>query len=166
MRPRPTPPSCCSSWPAQKGDAATLPVLRGLMRSPSFVALCGGDLAHEAEQMLIRAAAGDDLAFREALTHRLAGMRAELAGPSPTPLERLLVERVVGCWLQVQDADGRSAQAERDGWMAVREYAQKRQDRAHKRFLSGIRMLALVRKLALPAIQLNIGKEQVNVVGR
>jgi hypothetical protein len=37
-------------------------------------------------------------------------------------------------------------------------------DRAHRRYLSALRTLALVRKLALPVLQVNIaGKQQVNV---
>jgi len=36
-------------------------------------------------------------------------------------------------------------------------------DKAHDRFLSAVRTLAQVRKLALPTLQLNIGKNKVNV---
>ena len=35
--------------------------------------------------------------------------------------------------------------------------------RAHSRFLSAVRTLAQVRKLALPTLQLNIARNQVNV---
>jgi len=38
-------------------------------------------------------------------------MRTELAGPRPSPIERLLVQRVVACWLQVYHADAMAAQA-------------------------------------------------------
>jgi hypothetical protein len=89
---------------AQGGDASTLPVLRQMLDSPGVVDLLGGDPARQA-------AAGDDLAFKEALARKMQLLRAELAGPSSTALERLLVERVVACWLQVQDADIRYAQA-------------------------------------------------------
>ena len=60
---------------------------------------CGGNLTLQVERSLIEAAAGKNLAFREALGPKLDRMRAELAGPSPTPVERLLVERIVTCWL-------------------------------------------------------------------
>ena len=42
---------------------------------------------------------------------------------------------------------------------------QQRIDKAHARFLSSLRTLAQVRKLALPALQVNIAKSQVNVAG-
>jgi len=150
---------------AQSGDASTLSVLYKRMENPKFVRQCGGDLAHQAEQSLIEAAAGKDLAFQEALTRKLELMRGELAGSNPTSLERLLVERVVACWLQVQDADVRYGQGQKDCTMKPGEYQQKRQDRAHKRYLSALKTLALVRKLALPVLQVNIASKQVNVAG-
>jgi hypothetical protein len=91
-------------------------------------------------------------------------LREELAGPSPTPLERLLVERVVACWLQVQDADVRYAQAKSLS-LEWSKHHQQRMDRAHKRYLSAIKALTLVRKLALPVLQVNIARKQVNVAG-
>jgi len=36
-------------------------------------------------------------------------------------------------------------------------------DKAHARFLSSLRTLAQVRKLALPTLQVNIARNQVNV---
>src|SRR5262249_40582292 len=149
---------------ARGGDASTLPVLRRMLQDPEAVDLFGGDLAFQAEQSLIGAAAGEDLAFKEALTRKLALLRAELAGPNPTPVERLLVERIVACWLQVQDADVRYAQAKNLS-LDWGDYYQRRMDRAHKRYLAAIKTLALVRKLAVPVLQVNIARKQVNVAG-
>jgi hypothetical protein len=42
-------------------------------------------------------------------------------------------------------------------------YYQRSIDRAHKRYLSSVKALALVRKLALPVLQVNIARRQVNV---
>ncbi len=149
---------------AMSGDTSTLPALRRMLENPAKVDAMGGDLARQAEQSLINAAAGDNLAFKEALTRKLGLLRAELAGPNPAPLERLLVERVVACWLQVQDADVRYAQAKNLSleWC---KYYQQRMDRAHKRYLSAIKALAVVRKLALPVLQINVARRQVNVAG-
>jgi hypothetical protein len=149
---------------AQRGDASTLPALRQLLQRPEVVDAMGGDLAGQAEQSLIKAAAGDDLAFQEALTRKLELLRAELAGPSPSPVERLLVERAVACWLQVQDADVRYAQGKNLS-LAQGDYHQRRMDHAHRRYLSALKTLALVRKLAVPVLQVNIARKQVNVAG-
>jgi len=150
---------------AQSGDASTLPALRKLLQDPASVDHFGGNLAEQAELSLIEAAAGKNLMFREALLRKLELMRAELAGPDPTPLERMLVGRVVACWLQVQDADVRYAQGQQGCTFAQGEYHQRRMDRAHKRYLSAIKTLALVRKLALPVLQVNIARKQINVAG-
>jgi hypothetical protein len=146
---------------AQNGDTSTLPVLRMLLQDPGAVNRFGGNLAEQAEQSLIRAAAGDDLVFHEALTCKLEMLRDELGGSNPTPVERLLVERIVTCWLQVQDADVRYAQAKNLS-LEWGDYYQRRMDRAHKRYLSALRTLALVRKLALPVLvqQINVAAQQ------
>jgi hypothetical protein len=38
-------------------------------------------------------------------------------------------------------------------------------DHAHRRFLSALRLLTAVRRLPRPAVQVNIGEQQVNVSG-
>jgi hypothetical protein len=96
---------------------------------------------------------------------KLELVRDELSGPAPTPVERLLVERVVTCWLQVHLADLLLAQNAATLNFVQGEYYQRARDRAHKRFLSSIKTLALVRKMALPVLQVNIAKKQVNMVG-
>ena len=94
-------------------------------------------------------AAGAPLLFREALTVTMDSLRSSLAGPEPSPLEKLLVERIVATWLQVYQADfeatGCIECSNADG-----TYRQQRQDRANRRFLSACRTLAHVRRLALP----------------
>ena len=47
--------------------------------------------------------------------------------------------------------------------IAQANYHAQKIDRAHSRFLSAIRTLAQVRKLALPTLQVNIARNQVNV---
>src|SRR5262249_18691992 len=90
-------------------------------------------------------------------------MRAELLGSDPTPVERLLVERVVACWLQVQDAEVRFAQAQGNLSIKQADYYQRRMDGANKRYLAALKALALVRKLALPVLQITVAGKQVNV---
>jgi hypothetical protein len=47
-------------------------------------------------------------------------------------------------------------------WAQVQEY-QKWLDRAHRRYLSALKTLATVRRLLVPAVQVNIADKQVNV---
>jgi hypothetical protein len=148
---------------AEKGDASTLPAVRQLVKIPKVMDLCGGDLARQTEASLIAKASGDNLALREALHRKLELLRAELAGPIPTPLERLLVERVAVCWLQLHYYDVLLAQHEEKLSLAQGDYHHRRCDRAQRRYLSALKALALVRKLALPVLQVNIAKKQINV---
>jgi hypothetical protein len=91
-------------------------------------------------------------------------MRVEVAGDNPSPLERLLAERVVATWLEVQLFEGLYAVGMKDGTSIQDDHRQKRLDRAHRRHLSAIRTLAQIRKLG-PAMQINIAEKQINTAG-
>lgn len=149
---------------AKKGDASTLPILRKMMQAPGFADLCGGALDREAERSLIEAVAGKDLAFREAITRKLELLRAELTGADPTPAERLLAERAAACWLQVCAADISYAQA-KNPTMIQCDYAERKMDRAHKRFLQAVRTLELVRRLAVPVLRIERPKPVLRLAG-
>lgn len=149
---------------ARAGDESAMPALKAILdRLPIIREDLGGDLERTVEFVMCRTLGGTkDLAFREAVRRKLASLREELAGPQPCPAERLLVDRVVACWLQVQEADWRYVTAS-DCSTAQANYHLKRQDRAHRRFLSAMKTLATVRKMALPTLQVNIAENQVNV---
>ena len=89
-----------------------------------------GDLAQTTEIALVQKLAGDQLLFREGLHRRADALRKELLGPHPAPLEKILVDRIVCCWLNANYSDAIYAQdrTERD-WVQD-EYIQKRQGRA------------------------------------
>ena len=147
---------------ASKGDESTLPILRRMMQEPGFVAVCGGDLARQAELSLIKALAGKDLAFKEGLLSKMGSLRSELAGPDPTPVERLLAERVAACWLQVYAADINYAQAKNYSF-SQGDYCQRKMDRAHRRYLQAIKTLELVRKMAVPVLRVEMGRPAIRL---
>lgn len=147
---------------ARAGDESSLPALRRVLDTGALVESLG-NLALQVEATLIGNAAGGNLAFKEGLGRKMAKLRAELAGPDAPPLERLLADRVAVCWLSLHDVEVRFAQS-KDLTIKQADYWQRRIDSAHKRYLSAIKTLATVRKLALPALQVNIARKQVNVV--
>jgi hypothetical protein len=149
---------------AQKGDRSALPALREVLKAPAAVDLLGGDLARQAQLALIHNYSGQNLLVRESLTRKLELLRGELAGPNPTPLERLLVERVVTCWLHLHHLEAVYAGKE-SMTLELGSYYQRSISSAQKRYLAAIKTLALVRKLALPVLQVNIARKQVNVAG-
>jgi hypothetical protein len=83
---------------------------------------------------------------------------------SPSALERLLAERVVATWLQVQVIEGLHAVGMKGETPIQDDHRQKRLDQAHRRHLSAIRTLAQIRKLG-PAVQINIAEKQINTSG-
>jgi hypothetical protein len=138
---------------AHDGDAGVLPRLRRLLDGRPEVWRQAGDLARHAEQCLLDLLAGRSLFAREAVERKLAELKAGLAGPEPTPLERLLVDRIGLCWLQVHSFDLAAAALPRGqaaGPPGV--YAQRRLDSAQRRYLQAIKALATVRKLLPPRL--------------
>ena len=99
---------------AKKGDATVLPRLRELLAEYPTLWQRYGDLAAQAESAWVNLAAGTDLHLRESLLRQAEALREELAGPAPSPVERLLVERVVACWMQMAYFDALEAQALHD----------------------------------------------------
>lgn len=140
---------------AQKGDETALPALRQLLADPVLVDLLGGDLARQAQLTLIDRYSGKNLLVKEALTRKLEVMRAELAGQAPTPLERLLVDRVVTCWLHLHHLE--ALYADKDSMpLGLGSYYQRGISAAQRRYLGAIKALALVCRLAVPVLQVNV----------
>lgn len=86
-----------------------------------------------------------------------------LPAEDPSPLERLLAERVVATWLEVQLFSGLYGANLGKLTLSQGDYHQKRLDRAHRRHLSAIRTLAQIRKLG-PSVQINIADQQINTL--
>ena len=152
---------------ARKGDDSCLPQQRALFDAgPRRGGLIDhyGSSAAWLESALVKEYAGKNLAVKEAMKRKLAAVKAELAGPDPTPMERLLAERAAVCWFIVNAYELVYAGAG-SITLGQADYHQKRIDRAHKRYLSALKTLATIRKLALPAFQVNIAEKQVNVAG-
>ena len=144
-----------------QGDQEVLPALRTLLDTQPALWTEVGTLTTEVEQAWLQLLTGDDLVTREVLHRQLEAWKAELAGPQPTPLERLLSERIALCWLQVQQAELWAVRhvTQPDAW------SEQRLDRAQARFLAAVKALAQVRKLLQPrtTVQVNIAQQQVNV---
>ncbi len=143
---------------ADRGDEKAMVELREELNARPYLWEVG-NMATQAEIALTEVITGGSKFLKEATNKKLDDLKDELMGPAPTPLERLLVARVVVCWLQVHHADMIDAQNFQK--VDFGGYLQDRLDRAHRRYLSAIRTLAQVRRLLIPPVQVNIGN-QVN----
>ena len=139
--------------------------------SPEIVAEAS-NLAALAETPMVKFVSAGDTLMREALPKRLALMRAEIAGENPTPLEILLSERIVSCWLLVQVVEALAAQQIYSRYkkekttlfsLPFQRYVLKWHESASSRYLAAIKDLARVRKLQMntPNVQVNT---QINVI--
>ncbi len=122
-----------------------------------------GDLAGKCENTLIRAYTGKNLFYHQGIKDRVRNMREDLEGPNPNPLESILIERIVCCWIQAHHADILSA-TRQNPTIQQGDYFQRRQDQATRRFLQACKALAQVRKLLGPNIQVNVAEKQINIM--
>ncbi len=135
---------------ARNGDATVLPQLRRLLDESPEMWQSYGDLAAQARASWVQLAAGQNLLLDECLTRKAAELQKELAGETPSPLEQLLVDRVVVCWLQVSFYDSLVAQT-REYTPAKLRMLQQQHDGAQRRYLTAMKTLATVRKLLTPS---------------
>lgn len=136
---------------AKKGDRSVLPKLREALDADPRIWQDYGDLAQQSEASLIVLAAGENILLAESLQRKLRVLKEDLGGPSPSPLERLLLERVTATWLQTNYYDGLMAQTKgtKDAHWKLLE---RQQDAANRRHQAAIKALATVRKLLTPVL--------------
>src|SRR5438270_367363 len=79
-----------------------------------------------------------DVLTADALKMKYLALKAELAGPAPAPVVRLLAERVAVCWLQAYRMDVRWSLMH-DRSMAVRECVDRMRDRAGRRYVAALK---------------------------
>jgi len=154
---------------AEKGDQDAVPEIRQILDERPHLAWQFVDVAQVAEEALIEKMSGEeDLAVKEIMRCQLKAMREEIVGENPSPLERLLAERVVATWLQIQLFEGLYASGmSKSTTIAWGSFHQKRLDQTYRRHLSAIRALAQMRKLlkGTAITQINIADKQINTTG-
>lgn len=151
---------------AQQGDTSILPTIRTLLDQVPALWENSRVLAHQVERSWTTALSGQDLMSQEIIAREVEGLRSQLLGPHPMPLEKLLVDRICVCWLAVQHAELHAARRFNDRAVVLTQSEEHRQNQVHQRFLTAIRELARVRKLLQPntTFQVNIGANQTNQI--
>jgi hypothetical protein len=149
------------------GDESCLPQVWALLSDRQYGSartLCGGSSAEWLRQTISKKASGGNVLVREATLKRIREVQAELEGPNPTPIERLLAERASLCWFITNWYEDRFINST-NPTVGQADYAQRRIDRTHRRFLSAVETLARVRKMALPSLLVKLAKNQQVKVG-
>lgn len=140
-------------------------MLADLFNSDPTVWRAAGDMVEQAARMLIGKIASTH-AIKASMTRGWEQLPLDLARPSDGELERLLVQQVVVAWLHLGYIEYQySAMTTETGLTMKRaEYWERRLSAAQRRYLRATETLARVRRLQLPAVQVNIGNQQVNQV--
>jgi hypothetical protein len=131
---------------AQAGDATALPRLREILDGHPEIWQHVGDLTALTERVWITVLAADHPLAVESMKRTVAQMKAELVGDHPTRLERMLVDQVVACWMEVNYLEGAAAD-QRGGSLEQAAFRLKRLESAQKRYLNAIKMLTETRTL-------------------
>lgn len=137
-----------------------------LLRLQPLQARQNGDLALIVRRE-IRNKSFDDPRIVEAVAHQAGELQKVLGAEGATPLEKLLIDQVLLCWEDYHTHELRYTHRLKEGLTldTMEQYERilrSKQDRYHR----AIESLARVRRLLkLPAVQVNIGGQQVNVAG-
>ncbi|MGY8824302.1 MAG: hypothetical protein ACKVJG_10270 [Candidatus Latescibacterota bacterium] len=131
-----------------------------------YLAETMGDLGRQVRHKLLSTFIGDEGAHRRGVELASEELLVDLMGPSPTPVERLLSEQVVSCWIECSMVDQCTADKARSGDYTPTqlEFYHRWQARAQRRYLAACKALAQVRKLLGINVQINIADKQINVV--
>jgi hypothetical protein len=147
---------------------ADLRALRAMLDRHPQLWRVAGDLAY-ASVLNILAKLDAGPLVTESLKHSWVAMKDELGYQSAPPLERLLMEQVVLCWLHLHIIQLEYTTVMNEPIPAASAgHWEKRLSAAQRRYLRACETLARIRKLArtTPALQLNIathGGQQVNL---
>src|SRR5262249_22446153 len=132
---------------AQAGDAQALAGLRRLLDEHPNCWQRHSDLGKAVEEAWLAMLHKVNPLDHEVLKRQLAALKVELAGTDASPLERLLVQRIAVCWLQVSYADLMYLElGKQKASLAVFAAAEKRQNRAQHSLLQESNTMAAVRE--------------------
>ncbi len=133
---------------AKTGDATAVPELRAILdRNPSLVRHFG-DLSRQAEGAWIALASGSNLYLKETAVRAAEVQRAELTRPGAQPVEKLLVERVVACGIQLNYFSATEANALDAGDTPKQlQFHAKRLAQAQRMHLAALSALVAYQKL-------------------
>jgi hypothetical protein len=131
---------------ANQGDLEALGRLRKFLDLHPHIWAKAGDLVSVAERGWIELIAGQDMFRTESVKRRLMQLKGQLKGPSPTPLEAVLVDLVGVAWLGVHLAEIQAA-SPAGGSLDQAAFKLRRAESSQKRLLAATKTLATLRAL-------------------
>ena len=149
-------------------DAKDVAALEQLFEDSSIL-WKAASLAHNAALVAIETESRGSDGSRVAMEANYWGVRRELGSNDASPMERLLIDHVALCWLRLQTLEHRYSRVMSESiTLTLGQYWEKRLSAVQRRYLRACTTLARIRKMRLPAMQVNVateGGQQVNVAG-
>lgn len=143
---------------ARRGVKEALPYLRKVLDEHPELVGHYDDLARRAQHAWLQLF-GSNLLAQEGTARQLDALRQDLAEYRASPLEKLVIQRIVACWLQVVYFDAREAVGQDKESREMAEFRVRRQAQAHQQFLSAVKALADLRKVTPPPVVIQIAAE-------
>ena len=152
---------------AKKGDKGALRAFENSFAEAPKALEADGNLGKILRKYLLDCHLDKDEIFKRSIELSSESLERDLAGENPNPLDRLLIDHVLCCWIELHLVDKMCVDACFRAGVSYERHAfyQKWQERCHRRFLSACKTLAQVRKLMGVNVQINIAEQQVNVAG-
>ena len=135
---------------AKSGNADALPEISGILDRYPEIWRHYGDLAKHTENKWLDLIAGDDALLRESVHRTCMELRTKLIEAGDSPLERLLIDRLIVSQLMVSFFETAVGVAIDAPESRIR-FLQQQLDRAQKRYIEAMRALTEVRKLVPPS---------------
>jgi hypothetical protein len=140
--------------------------VRALLESRPDLVQALGTRAADLEQVLIEKGSGGLLLQEEQVRAELKEVRATLREDGDGAAEQLLIEHAALSWLALTTAQIARELRRTDGvFPAYAEAWDRHVSHLQTEFLRAVKTLAAVRRLRLPAMQVNVGRQQVNIAG-
>lgn len=136
-----------------------------VLREQPAIWRAAGDLIEQAARKLAADMAANYVVKRS-VTVGWEQLQKDLARPGDGELERLLVQQVALSWLKLSVTEYQHTHYLLSGNEPIKrlEFWERRLSAAQRRYLRAVETLARVRRLQLPAVQVNIAEQQVNQV--
>jgi len=139
----------------KRGHRDWLPRLRELLREEPEMWQYIGDLAHQSRRSWIELAGGQNDLLKESAAIYAEERVKEMAGDNPTPLEKLLSERIVAHELRVLYFEASEAQNIDAEATTIGEFRLKKQEIADRQLARAVNLLAKVQSLLPRARHIN-----------
>jgi hypothetical protein len=154
------------AYAAKKPAPEDMDIIRQFLKDYPVLAKAVFPMAESTQDLIIKNLMGGQAVAETAVREQLLYIRDEMGYHDAPIMEKLLIEQIVTCWLRVQHCEGIIAfMMGKDKSATVLNFWENRLSMCQRRYLAACETLAKIRKMSVPALQLNIGDKQINVAG-